>query len=168
MPVQIFSIAPLLDLTKAWHGNLAFRPPKEGGASIIVRGHIKNEFQSCSSELDPYAGWWNARWCLFFLFFFLQTGEAAHHNSTAVTASLKETFLKHSSIYRQSKTSCLFPSQTLTEEHAVFIPHLPFVEEVFIYNAGLNTGLDGLEVVWQRLIIIICQRALQTLRRNAH
>lgn len=34
----------------------------------------------------------------------------------------------------------------------------------FIYNTGFST----LEVVWQRLIIIICQPVLQTQRRNSH
>lgn len=50
------------------------------------------------------AGWRNVRWCLFF---FLLAGGAAHQNSMGVTASLKETLLKHSGIYRRSKTSCL-------------------------------------------------------------
>lgn len=63
----------------------------------------------------------------------------------------------------------VYSHQILTEEHAVFMLRL-FVEEVLyiMQNAGLHTGLDGLEVVWQRLIIIKYQLALQTQRRNAH
>lgn len=64
------------------------------------------------------AGWWNTRWCLF-----SQTGEAAHQNSVVVTASLKESRLKRSSIYRQRKTSCFPPSLRRNMRHSHYIFH---------------------------------------------
>lgn len=99
--------------------------------------------------------WWNTT-CLF-----VQTGEAAHQNSMAVTASLKQTFLEHHSIYRQSKTSCLLHSN----------PHggtcsIHNTSSSFIYNAGPPHQSGGL--CDKDLLSSSCQLAHQTLRRNAH
>lgn len=66
-------------------------------------------------------------------FFFLQTGEAAHQNSMRLTASPKETFLKHSSIYRQSKTSCLLPSNPYRGTCSIHATSI--CGRSFIYNA---------------------------------
>lgn len=71
--------------------------------------------------------------------------------------------------YLLTEQNILFISlRTLSEVYAVFIRRLAICGGCFIYNASLNTGLDASAVAWQSVIIVLCQLAPQTLRRNAH
>lgn len=101
-----------------------------------------------------------------------QTEEAAHQNSSAVTASLKVTRLKSSCIYIvysiYTEENILFISLwTLAEVHAVFIRRLAICGGRFLYNASLSTGLDASEVARQSVIIVVCQLAPQTQEKRS-